>query len=108
MAAFDTALTPKQATPTQSTANVTLFTSSGDCSVLIDVVNLSTAAVTSRVGLVAGSTVVQWKVFNTSITAGDGIASLGPYFLDAGSLVVVRSGTANNVQFSMTGVESSP
>lgn len=107
MAAFDTALTPKYTVPS-STSNATLFTSSHDVSVVVDVVSVTTSTGKVRVGLmVSGSTVVQWKVYQYGISTGDSLLGLGPWFMKTGGTVQVRTSVANAYAFSLTGVRTS-
>lgn len=47
---FETALTPVANTPA-NTSDTTLFTASGDSSVLVDIANIGTGAVAIRVGI---------------------------------------------------------
>lgn len=107
MAAFDTALTPVSSTPAD-TSNATLFTASADSSVLVDVANIgSTDGVTVRVGITPSGGSVHWKKFDETVNAGQSFSSLGPYFLQSGDVVTVRTDDADEITFSLTGVESS-
>lgn len=108
MAAFDTALTPVSATPAD-TNNATLFTASADSSVLVDVTNTGAAEIQVRVGVTPSGGSVHWKVYDAPIGVGvgDDLGSLGPYFLQSGDAVTVRTDTVNDAVFSLTGVESS-
>lgn len=106
MAAFDTAITPSASTPA-NTSNATLFTAAADTSLLVDVANISTAALKVRVGITPSGGSVHWKVFDVVVPVGDSLTGFGPYFLQTGDAVTVRTDTANNATFSASGVESS-
>lgn len=107
MAAFDTSITPVASTPA-STANATLFTASADTSVLVDVAVITAATTLNvRVGITPSGGSVHWMVFDMPVEVGNPIGSLGPYFLQNGDAVTVRTDSANNVTFSLTGVVSS-
>ncbi len=106
MAAFDTALTPTAVTPA-ATTNTTLFTASFDSSVLVDVANIGGSAIAVRVGVTPSGGSVHWKLYDLSIPAGESALSIGPWFLQNGDAVTVRTDTANNAVFSLTGVRSS-
>lgn len=107
MPAFDTALTGYQSTPS-STSVATVFTSSHDASVLIDIVNVTTSTGRVWAGLmVSGSTIMHWKVFGRGLSTGDSLLGLGPFFMKTGGTVKVKTNTSNAYQFSVTGVRSS-
>jgi hypothetical protein len=107
MPAFDTAITPVQSTPA-NTSNATLFTASADTSVLVDVANIGAAgAVQVRVGVTPSGGSVHWKVFDSIVEQGDAMLALGPWFLQNGDAVTVRTADADEITFSLTGVESS-
>lgn len=109
MAAFDTAITPVASTPA-GTSNTTLFTASADTSVLVDVTNIGATQLLVRVGITPGGGSVHWKIYDMIIAPGDSLLGIGPLFLTAGSggdAVTVRTNTADNAVFSLTGVESS-
>lgn len=106
MAAFDTAITPVAATPA-NTSNATLFTASADTSVLVDVANIGVATIAVRIGITPSGGSVHWKLYDIEIQVADAIGSLGPYFVQSGDVVTVRTDTADDAVFSLTGVESS-
>lgn len=106
MAAFDTALTPTSSAPA-NTSNATLFTASADSSVMVDVANIGSATVAVRVGVTPSGGSVHWKLYDVTIPTGDALAGLGPWFLENGDAVTVRTDTADDAVFSLTGVESS-
>lgn len=107
MAAFDTALTPVASTPA-NTSNATLFTASNDSSVLVDAANVGiTDGVLVRIGITPSGGSVHWKAFDTIVDAGQSLLSLGPWFLQIGDVVTVRTNDADEITFSLTGVESS-
>lgn len=107
MAAFDTAIAPSTSAPAD-TNNATLFTASADTSVLVDVVNIgTTGAIEVRVGITPSGGSVHWKIYDESIPLKDGIPSIGPWILRNGDAVTVRTDTANDAVFSLTGVASS-
>lgn len=107
MAAFDTAITPVQSTPA-NTSNATLFTASADTSVLVDVANIGAAgAVAVRVGITPSGGSVHWKLFDVVVSQNDSILALGPWFLQTGDAVTVRTADADEITFSLTGVETS-
>lgn len=106
MAAFDTALTPVSSTPA-NTSNATLFTATADSSVLVDVANIGAASVAVRVGLTPSGGSVHWKTFDVVVLSEDSLLGLGPWFLQSGDAVTVRTDTADDAVFSLTGVESS-
>lgn len=106
MPAFDTAITPASSEPA-NTSNATLFTASADTAVLVDVANDGSSTIAVRVGITPSGGSVHWKVYDLPISASDGVTSLGPWFLQNGDAVTVRTNTANDAVFSLTGVESS-
>jgi len=106
MAAFDTAITPTASTPAD-TNNATLFTASADSSVLVDAANIGTGAIAVRVGITPSGGSVHWKVFDLVIPAAESVLALGPWFLQSGDAVTVRTDTADDATFSITGVASS-
>lgn len=106
MAAFDTALTPVAATPA-NTSETTLFTASADSSVLVEATNIGSGAIEVRVGVTPNGGSVHWKLYDTIIPAQDAMISMGPWFLQNGDAVIVRTDTANDATFSLTGVETS-
>lgn len=108
MAVFDTALPPTASNPA-TTSETTLFTSSADSSILVDVTNLSTSDQTVRVGIQpSGSTSTDWKVYDLSIPTADALLGAGPWFLQSSDKVQVAVGsTGSVVTFSLTGVETS-
>lgn len=106
MGAFDTAITPVSAAPA-NTSNATLFTASADTSVLVDVANKGTGAIAVRVGITPSAGSVHWKLYDVTIGAGDALNALGPLFLQSGDAVTVRTDTADDAEFSLTGVETS-
>lgn len=106
MAAFDTPIAPTSATPAD-TNNATLFTASAATSVLVDVANLGAADVSVRVGITPSGGSVHWKVYDLVVPAKDAVAGLGPYFLRNGDAITVRTDTADDVTFSVSGLESS-
>jgi hypothetical protein len=107
MAAFDVALEPVAVTPA-NTSDATLFTASADSSVLVDAANIgSTDGVTVRIGITPSGGSVHWKVFDTIVDSGQSLLSLGPWFLQVSDAVTVRTDDADEITFSLTGVESS-
>lgn len=107
MAAFDTSITPAFSTPA-NTSNATLFTATADTSVLVDVANVGTVDnVQVRVGVTPSGGAVHWKVFDLPIPLGDSMLGIGPIFLQNGDAVTVRTADADEITFSLTGVESS-
>lgn len=106
MPAFDTPVTPVSSAPA-NTSNATLFTAAADSSVLVDVVNIGTGPILVRVGITPSGGSVHWKRFDISVPPGDGLPNLGPWFLQTGDAVTVRTSVANDAVFSLTGVETS-
>jgi hypothetical protein len=107
MPAFDTSITPVAVTPA-NTSNATLFTASADTSVLVDAANIgSTDGVLIRMGITPSGGSVHWKVFDAAIDSNDALNSMGPWFLQTGDAVTVRTADADEITFSLTGVESS-
>ena len=107
MAAFDTAITPVSSTPA-NTSNATLFTASTDTSVLVDVANIGSAGtVAVRVGITPSGGSVHWKVFDSLLPQGESMLAVGPLFLQNGDAVTVRTADADEITFSLTGVETS-
>ena len=106
MGAFDTAIDPVAATPAD-TNEATLFTATADTSVLVDAANIGGATTDIKVGITPSGGSVHWKVFNLPVPVGESILGIGPLFLTSGDAVTVRTATANNITFSLTGVESS-
>lgn len=105
MAAFDTAITPVASTPAD-TNNATLFTASADTSVLVDAVNIGAVPVTIRIGITPSGGSVHWKVFDLSLPVAESALAFGPWFLQSGDAVTVRTADADEITFSLTGVES--
>ena len=106
MAAFDTALTPVAATPA-NTSNAALFTASNDSSVLVDAVNIGAVPVAIRIGITPSGGSVHWKVFDLSLPVAESALGFGPFFLQSGDAITVRTADADEITFSLTGVESS-
>lgn len=112
MAAFDTAFTPKSLAPANTT-EAALFTagtdstSTQDVSCLVDVANIGTATIAVRVGIKPSGGSTHWKLYDANIPANDALSGLGPWFLESGDAIQVRTDTANDAVFSVTGVESS-
>lgn len=106
MAAFDTAITPAASTPAD-TNNATLFTASADTSVLVDVANIGADPIEVRVGITPSGGSVHWKVYDAQVPVGNPILGLGPWMLQSGDAVTVRTDTADDAVFSLTGVVSS-
>jgi hypothetical protein len=106
MAVFDTALTPVSSTPA-NTSNAALFTAAADSSVLVYAVNIGAANLTVRIGITPSGGSVHWKVFDYLVIPTASLVSLGPWFLQVGDAVTVRTSVANDAVFSLTGVESS-
>lgn len=106
MAAFDTALTPATSAPA-NTSDTVLFTATADSSVLIDVTNIDVATIKVRIGIAPAGGATHWKLFDVDIPNGNPLNAIGPWFLQATDEVTVRTDTANDAVFSLTGVESS-
>ncbi|MDZ7742984.1 MAG: hypothetical protein U5Q03_14930 [Bacteroidota bacterium] len=106
MAAFDTAITPVSSAPA-NTSKATLFTASADSSVLVDVANIGTGEVAVRVGITPSGGSVHWKMFDYVIPVANSYVGLGPLVLQSGDAVTVRTDTADDAVFSLTGVETS-
>ena len=106
MAAFDTSLTPVASTPA-NTSNAALFTASADSSVIVDAANIGTALVAVRIGITPSGGSVHWKLFDVPIDPANALIGLGPWFLQTGDAVTVRTDTADDATFSLTGVETS-
>ena len=112
MAAFDTAFTPKSLAPANTT-EAALFTagtdstSTQDVSCLVDVANIGTGAIAVRVGIKPSGGSTHWKLYDIDVPVGSSLLSIGPWFLQSGDAVQVRTDTANDAVFSITGVESS-
>lgn len=106
MPAFDTAITPVASSPT-NTSNAVLFTASGDTSVLITAANLTALPVAVRIGITPSGGSIFYVVYDLAIPANDAVEPYGPFFLQTGDTVDVRTATANAVTFALTGVESS-
>lgn len=106
MSAFDTPITPAGVTPS-NTNEATLFTASAATSVLVDATNLGGSAIAVRVGIRPnGGGATQWKVYDAPLPVGESMLGLGPWFLGSGDEIVVRTDTANDAAFSVTGVRS--
>jgi hypothetical protein len=107
MAAFDTAITPVSSTPA-NTSNATLFTASADTSVLVDAANIGAVGpVAVRIGITPSGGSVHWKVFDLSLPQAESALAFGPWFLQTGDAVTVRTADADEITFSLTGVETS-
>lgn len=112
MGAFDTAFTPKSLAPANTT-EAALFTagtdssSSQDVSCLVDVSNIGSATIAVRIGIKPSGGSTHWRLYDASIPAADSILGIGPWFLQSGDAIQVRTDTADDAVFSVTGVESS-
>ena len=106
MAAFDTSITPVASSPA-NTSNATLFTASADTSVLVVASNIGAAALKVRVGVTPSGGAVHWLLFDVLIPVGESLLAIGPLFMQTGDAVTVRTDTADDATFSLTGVETS-
>lgn len=106
MPAFDTAITPAVSTPA-NTSDTLLFAASADTSVLVDVANIGATTLVVRIGIAPASGTTHFLVYDLPLAAGNSLNGLGPLFLQNTDEIIVRTGTANNAVFSLTGVESS-
>ena len=108
MAAFDTSIAPVAVTPA-NTSPATLFTASADTSVLVNAVNIgATDGVTINIGIdPAGGAALFAIIDDGVLDAGQSYLSLGPFFLQSGDAVSVQTDDADEITFSLTGVESS-
>lgn len=106
MAAFDTAITPVAVTPA-NTSDTTLFTASDDTSVSVNSTNIGASSIAVRVGITPSGGSVFWVAFDVPVPTGQAFLGIGPLFLQIGDAVTVRTGTANDATFSLTGVETS-
>lgn len=104
MAVFDQVITPVSSTPA-NTSLATLFTASADTSVLIDIANLTTTGVAIRVGVIPSGGSIHYKLYDVPIPAGDALIR-GPWFLQNGDAIQVRTATADVITFSLTGIRS--
>lgn len=106
MGAFDTAITPAGLSPADTNV-ATLFTASADSSVLVTVSNIDGSTTPlARVGIVPSGGSIHYKVYDLPIAPGDGYDA-GPYFLQSGDAVQVRTSIADDITFAVSGVESS-
>lgn len=103
--AFNVSITPTASTPA-NTANTTLFTAASDTSAMVDVANIGTGTIKVRVGITPSGGSVHWKVYDLPVAAGESALNLGPWFLQTGDAITVRTDTANDATFSVTGVRS--
>ncbi len=112
MGAFDSAFKPKGLTP-NNTLQATLFTvgvdstSGQDVQVNINVSVIGSGSVDVRVGIIPLGGAVVWLMFDDAVAASNPVLGLGPLFLQAGDTIEVRTASANNVTFSVTGTETS-
>lgn len=108
MGAFDTAVTPVASTPA-NTSDATLFTASADSSVLVNAVNIgSTDGVTINIGIDPAGGAALFNIIDDGVLdGGQSYLSLGPFFLQSGDAVTVQTDDADEITFSLTGVESS-
>lgn len=74
---------------------------------LVDVANIGTGPILVRVGIAPASGTTHWKVYDMIIQPSDSLLALGPWFLQSTDEVTVRTNTADDAVFSLTGVESS-
>lgn len=105
MAAFDTALDPDFVTPSNTTDNE-LFTAANDSMVFVDVANLLDDVIRVWVGITPSGGSVHWKIADFPIPANDSLLGLGPWPISPGAEVTVKTDTANEATFSVTGVET--
>jgi hypothetical protein len=112
MGAFDRSFKPKALTP-GSTTEATLFTAgtdstaAQDCQVVVDISNISTATATARVGILPVGGSVHWKIYDDPVAPDNPLIGVGPWFLQAGDIIRVRTSVANALTFSVTGTNSS-
>lgn len=107
MAAFDTALTPVAVTPA-NTSNTTLDPdNNADAFIYVDAVNIGAVPVAIRIGITPSGGSVHWKVFDLTLPATESALAFGPWFIQAGDVVTVRTADADEITFSLTGTESS-
>jgi len=109
--AFDTAFKPRAVTPS-NTSEQDLFivgthSSSQDVQVNINVSVIGTTTPTARIGFIPLAGAVFWIIFDDPIETDNPIIGLGPFFLQNGDIIRVRSSVANDLTFSVTGTESS-
>lgn len=112
MGAFDTAFTPKSVAPANTTETAlftagTDSTASQDVSCLVDVANIGSASIDVRVGVKPSGGSTHWKLYDKPVPAGDALLGIGPLILESGDAIQVRTDTADDAVFSVTGVESS-
>jgi hypothetical protein len=62
---------------------------------------------TVRVGIIPSGGSVHWKLYNDAVATGDPLVGLGPWFLQNGDVIRVRSSVASAVTFSVSGTRSS-
>jgi len=111
--AFDTVFKPRGLTP-NSTLQATLFTvgtdspAGEDCQALVNVSVVGTAAINVRVGVIPSGGSVIWLMYDDAVESANPVIGLGPLFLQSGDTIEVRTDSANNVTFSVTGTSSSP
>lgn len=106
MAAFDTAITPVASTPA-NTSNATLFTATADTSFLVSAANLTAVQVAVRIGITPSGGSVHYFLYDLVVPGNDALEPYGPFFLQSGDAVEVRTASADDITFSLTGVESS-
>lgn len=107
MAAYDTSLTPVAVTPANTSDTTLDPANSTDAFVYVDVANIGTDPIAVRVGITPSGGSVHWKLFDVVVPATDALSSFGPYFIQPGDVVTVRTDTADDATFSLTGAESS-
>jgi hypothetical protein len=114
MAAFDTAFTPKSLAPANTT-EAALFTAGTDStngqdvSALVMVANKGTGAIQVSVGIKPSGGSTHWLLFKGIVPANDALTpdTFGTLTLPSGAAIQVKTETANDAVFSVTGVESS-
>lgn len=112
MGAFDTAFAPKALTPADIN-EATLFTAGTDSpggkdvQLTVDVSVIGVSSVSVQVGILPSGGSVHWKVHNDAVEASNPLIGLGPWFLQDGDAIRVKSGAAYDVTFSCTGTNSS-
>ena len=105
MPAYSISLPPISNTPS-STSNADLYTADADVSVLVGCCNIGTGAILVRIGIDPVAIALFWKVFDFSIAVGDSLPDLGPWALQSGDKITVRTSVANDAVFSLTGYKS--
>lgn len=102
MLVYDTPLQPRALAPA-NTSEATLWTTDDDCVVQVNATNLGAAQIKVNVGILPSGGSTFWVLEEAPVAVGDAYINLGPFPLRNGDAIRVKTDTANDAQFSLTG-----